>query len=155
MQPNRHSRLGKNLIPIVVFLFFLAYFVLVLFKTSASFGDIEFSLSDYSPGLVCNPDCMKVARAIIHNEIFDHLRTTSVSLLIGLVIGVWLLGTTPGPRRGFAIAMAICGPIVAISALLGETQIVTRILLIAIGIYATVDGWWTLLPAPGRKDARS
>ena len=135
MQPNSNGRPGKNLITLVVFLCFLAYFSLHLFKTSFSFGDNEVSLSIAGAGLACNPDCMKIARAILHNEIFDHLRTTSVSLLIGFVVGVYLLGSAPGPRRGFAIAMAICGPIVVISAFLGETQIMSRVLLIAMGIY--------------------
>lgn len=155
MEPNASGHPGKSLIIVVVFLCFFAYLTLVLFMTSFSFGDNAVSLSIASTGLACNADCMKVARAILHNEMFDHLRTASVSLLIGFVVGVYLLGATPGPRRGFAIAMAICGPIVVISAFLGETQIGSRVLLIAIGIYGTVDGWWTLLRAREGEPARS
>lgn len=155
MQPNANGRPGSSLITLVVFLCFLAYFTLVLFKTSFSFGEDQVSLSVGSTGLACNADCMKVARAILYNEMFDHLRTTSASLLIGFVVGVYLLGTTAGPRRGFAIAMAICGPIVIVSAFLGETQFGSRILLIAIGIYGTVDGWRTILRARDGEPGRS
>ncbi len=155
MQPNANGRPGKNLIILVVFLCFLAYFTLVLFKTSFSFGDDQVSLSISSTGLACNADCMKVARAILHNEMFDHLRTTSASLLIGFVIGVYFLGTTPLPRSSLAMAMAICGPIVVISAFLGGTQFGSRLLLIAIGLYGTVDGWWTLLRARAAEPARN
>jgi hypothetical protein len=39
-------------------------------------------------------------------------------------------------------AMVICAPIVVVSALLGEVQLLARLLLIAIGVLATVDAAW-------------
>ena len=86
---------------------------------------------------------------------FDLMRTASASLLVGLILGICLLGGARRPQRSFAIAMVLCGPVVVVSAFLGEVQMVARLLLIAIGVFGTVDGWWTLLRAPEGKTSAS
>ena len=141
MAPNQNGSFARSLIPLIILLLFVIYCTVIVFKTSVIFGDNKITLSNQGTSFVCNPDCMKVVNAMIHKEIFDHLRTASVSLLIGFVAGAYLLGPVPAFRRRIAIAMAICGPIVIVSALLGAVQMDTRVLLIAFGVLGIVNAW--------------
>jgi hypothetical protein len=144
MEPIMRGSARKNAVAFAVFLIFLLYLGLIIFKTSVSFGDNELTFSGQSPILACGPDCMEVAHGLLYYGTFDLIRTASVSLLIGLFMGLCLLNGSTRPRRGFAVAMLICGPIVVFSAVLGEVQMVVRLLLVAIGVFATVDGASTL-----------
>ena len=126
MLPNSRESIVRNLITFVMLFFFLLYCTIVWFKTSVTFGTNEIAFSSIGAEFVCNADCMEVVNVFIYKEIFDHLRTASVSLLIGFVVGLNLLGTAHAPRRRFAIAIALCGPVVIASAFLGEVQMGVR-----------------------------
>ena len=148
MLPNSRERIVRNLITVVMLFFFLLYCTIVWFKTSVTFGTNEIAFSSIGAEFVCNADCMEVVNVFIYKEIFDHLRTASVSLLIGFVVGLNLLGTAHAPRRRFAIAIALCGPVVITSALLGEVQMGVRALLFAVGALGMLNAWWCLRGSP-------
>ena len=148
MLPNPRERFAKNFITVVMLFLFLLYCTIVWFKTSVSFGTNEIAFSSIGAEFVCNADCMQVVNVFIQKEIFDHLRTASVSLLIGFVVGVNLLGTAHAPRRRFAIAIALCGPVVITSAFLGEVQMGVRALLFSVGVLGMLNAWWCLRGQP-------
>lgn len=148
MQPNFRQHLAKNLIPLAMLFLFLLYCAIVWFKTSVTFGTNEIAFSSIGAEFVCNADCMEVVNVFIYKEIFDHLRTASVSLLIGFVVGVNLLGAAHAPRRRFAIAIALCGSVVITSAFLGEVQMGVRALLLAVGALGMLNAWWCLRGQP-------
>ncbi len=148
MQPNSRRHLAKNLITLAMLFLFILYCTIVWFKTSVTFGTNEIAFSNIGAEFVCNADCMQVVNVFIYKEIFDHLRTASVSLLIGFVIGVNLLDTAHVPRRRFAIAIALCGPVVITSAFLGEVQMGVRALLFAVGTLGMLNAWWCLRGKP-------
>ena len=148
---NSRERFARSLITVVMFLFFMLYFTVVWFKTSVSFGTNEIAFSSINADFVCNADCMKVVNVFIYKEIFDHLRTGSVSLLIGFVIGSYLLGEAHAPRRRFAIAIALCAPVVIASACLGEVQMGVRALLFAVGAMGMLNAWWCLRGQPDMR----
>ena len=154
MQSIMAGNTGRKVVAFIIFLLFALYLGLILLKTSVSFGNGEIAFSGQSPLMACGPDCMQVAHGFLYYGTFDLLRTASASLLMGLIGGLCLLRGTPGPRRGFAIAMVILGPIVVITACLGEVQTVARLLLIAIGVFGIVDGGSALLrEAKGERAA--
>ena len=76
------------------------------------------------------------------------MRTASVSLLIGFVVGKGLIGTSHVARRKFAIAIAICAPMVVMSAWLGEVQFGVRVLLVALGALGMYDAWRVVRSQP-------
>jgi hypothetical protein len=140
MWPTVQGNSGKTFIAVALFLSFLLYLALVFFKTTVSFEDDHIAFSAGGPFLACGAECMKVAHGFLYYGVFDLLRTASVSLLIGLGAGIYLLGGTPAAQGRLAVAMVICGPLVVISAQLGEVQFLARFILVAIGVWATVDG---------------
>jgi len=155
MRPIKLGHYGKNFVVFTIFVLFLLYLSLAFFKTGVSFSDSEIAFSSNGAPLACGADCMKVAHGFLYYGVFDLMRTASVSLLIGLMVPASLLGEVPGPRRAFAVAMLICGPFVVISAVLGEVQFLVRLLLISMGVFGTLDGWWTLLRTFMRKPSAS
>lgn len=65
-----------------------------------------------------------------------------MSLLIAFLIGVNLLGTAHAPRRRFAVAIALCAPLVIAGAFLGQVQMGVRVLLTVVGVLGMLNAWW-------------
>ena len=148
MQIKPQPRFARLFITSMMIVFFLCYCFLAFFKTSVNIdvGEVSFfSLGAFFP---CDANCMGVVNVFLYKEIFDHLRTASVSLLIAFVIGKGLLDPSRAARRKFAVAIAICATMVMLSALLGEVQFGVRILLIALGALGVVDAWRAIRGQP-------
>ena len=139
MQPSSQQHIAEKATTLAMLFFFLMYCVIVWFKT-INVEQIAFAGIDTE--FVCNADCMKVVNLILHKEMFDHLRTASVSLLIAFSIGVNFLGTADAPRHRFAIAIALCAPLVITSAFLGQVQMGIRVLLTVVGVLGMLNAWW-------------
>lgn len=139
MQPSSQQHIAEKVTTLAMLFFFLMYCAIVWFKT-INVEQIAFAGIDTE--FVCNADCMKVVNLILHKEMFDHLRTASVSLLIAFSIGVNFLGTADAPRRRFAIAIALCAPVVITSAFLGQVQMGIRVLLTVVGVLGILNAWW-------------
>lgn len=141
MRIKPQQRFASIAITSLMIFLFLGYCALTWFKTSVSVDANEVSFFSIGAIFPCNADCVDVVNAFLYKEIFDHLRTASVFLLIGFVVGKGLLGTPHVAHRKFAIAIAICAPMVVISALLGEVQFGVRVLLVALGVLGMFDAW--------------
>lgn len=148
MQTKPQQRFASLVITCVMILFFLGYCALTFFKTSVNIDANEVSFFSIGAIFPCNADCMDVVNAFLYKEIFDHMRTASVSLLIGFVVGKGLIGTSHVARRKFAIAIAICAPMVVMSAWLGEVQFGVRVLLVALGALGMYDAWRVVRSQP-------
>jgi hypothetical protein len=148
MQIKPQSRFASLFIMSVMIFFFLGYCFLTFFKTSVNVDADEVSFFSLGAIFPCDANCVGVVNAFLYKEIFDHLRTASVSLLIGFVIGKGLLDTSQVARRKFAFAIAICAPMVMFSAMLGEVQFGVRVLLVALGALGMVDAWRAIRAQP-------
>lgn len=141
MQTKTRPHLADNIITLAVLLLFLLYCIVITLKTSVVFGVNEIALSYVGAKFPCDAGCTKVVNAFIDKEVFDHLRTGSVSMLVGLVVGLSLLGAANAPPRRVVIAIVLCGLVVLASAPLGEAQMDTRVLLSSIGALGLFRAW--------------
>lgn len=87
---------------------------------------------------------------IIENEPFDHFRTGSVSLLIGLLVGNSLLSLSSIERRRFSAAIFVSSALVIASTFLGVSALAVQPILILIAVYGCCVAASGLRTGPGQ-----
>lgn len=126
MNQTSFTAVLRNLLRAVVLLLFAAYFALTALKTPFDFSDPE----------IAPPIAPQVQlKMILANEPYDHFRTGSASLLLGLLVGNALLSSEAAERRRFAVAILLSSLLLASSTFFGVTSLATPLLLLAISLY--------------------
>lgn len=120
---DRHLR---NFLRVGVLLLFACYFALVVLKSPFDFSDPEFDAPRSSEAKV---------QMVIENEPYDHFRTATASLLLGLLFGNALLSLSSIERRRFAVAILGSSSLLVISTFLGLSPLAVQPILLLIAVY--------------------
>lgn len=120
------AAISRQLLRTLALMLFVTYFVLLVFKTPFDVSDPDggASLADRNQ-----------TQQIIENEPYDHLRTATVSLLLGLLVGNAMLARDATERRRFAMAILVASSALAASSFFGISPLATQPILLLIASY--------------------